>query len=290
MPVSRMRRLGLAVHRFRPDAVALAREVARWASTHGIDAVCNEGDIPTISSSHVTGGDVGEADLLVSIGGDGTMLRAVRALRGAPVPVIGVNVGQLGYMATVEESDILPSLETFIKGAEGSDFFYDDRMMLDVAMWSGGALLSTHLALNELVIEKREAGHTARLGLDIDRASFTTYAADGLIIATPTGSTAYSLSARGPILSPRLRAVLVTPVSPHMLFDRSMVLDATEKVRVEVLGHRPVSAATDGDLVHTLSPGDVVEVGAAKEVARLVRFEEQRFHQILKSKFGLEDR
>jgi NAD+ kinase len=126
--------------------------------------------------------------------------------------------------------------------------------------------------------------------VDIDKAPFTTYAADGLIIATPTGSTAYSMSARGPILSPRLRALLVTPVSPHMLFDRSMVLDPSESIRVEVLGHRSVSVAIDGALVHTLSPGDVIEIKAAEEVARFVRFEESRFHQILKTKFGLSDR
>jgi NAD+ kinase len=134
------------------------------------------------------------------------------------------------------------------------------------------------------VIEKRETGHTVRLGVDIDKAAFTTYAADGLIIATPTGSTAYSMSARGPILSPRLRAMLVTPVSPHMLFDRSMVLDGSEVARVEVLGHRQVNVAIDGELVHTLHTNDVVEVRAAKEVARFMRFEERRFHQILKTK------
>ena len=98
------------------------------------------------------------------------------------------------------------------------------------------------------------------------------------------------MSARGPILSPRLRAILMTPVSPHMLFDRSMVLDPKELVRIEILGHRSVNVATDGELVHTLRPGDVVEVRAAQEVARFVRFKEQRFHQTLKSKFGLSDR
>ena len=163
-------------------------------------------------------------------------------------------------------------------------------MLLEIAMWSSGARLSNHLALNEVVIEKREAGHTVRLGVDIDKVPFTTYAADGLILATPTGSTAYSMSARGPILSPRMNAMLMTPVSPHMLFDRSIVLDSSESVRIEILGHRHVNVATDGDLLHTLKPGDVVEVRAANEVARFMRFEEQRFHQILKSKFGLSDR
>ena len=285
-----MSRIGIAVHRFRPDALEVAREVAAWAFTHQMVTIVDEADIAAINSPHVQPGRLADVDLLVSIGGDGTMLRAIRSLEGATVPVLGVNLGLLGYLAAVEQEQLLPSLESWRTGVEGTQFFYDDRMLLEVAMWSNNARLANHLALNEVVIEKKDAGHTVRLAVDIDKVPFTTYAADGLILSTPTGSTAYSMSARGPIVSPRLRAMLLTPVSPHMLFDRSMVLDAPEVVRIEVIGHRHVNVATDGDLVHTLKPGDVVEVRAANEVARFVRFEEQRFHQILKTKFGLSDR
>ena len=285
-----MSRIGIAVHRFRPDALEVAREVAAWAFTHQMVTIVDEADIAAINSPHVQPGRLADVDLLVSIGGDGTMLRAIRSLEGATVPVLGVNLGLLGYLAAVEQEQLLPSLEAWRTGVEGTQFFYDDRMLLEVAMWSNNARLANHLALNEVVIEKKDAGHTVRLAVDIDKVPFTTYAADGLILSTPTGSTAYSMSARGPFLSPRLRAMLLTPVSPHMLFDRSMVLDAPEVVRIEVIGHRHVNVATDGDLVHTLKPGDVVEVRAANEVARFVRFEEQRFHQILKTKFGLSDR
>lgn len=285
-----MSTIGIAVHRFRPDALDVARAIAEWASRHQFSAIVDESDAAAVSSPLVSVGDVGDADVLVSVGGDGTMLRAVRALGGRPVPVIGVNLGLLGYLAGVEHDAVIDALDTWHTGVVNKDFRYDDRMLLEVAMWSNGARLSNHLALNEVVIEKREAGHTVRLGVDIDRAPFTTYAADGLILATPTGSTAYSMSARGPILSPGMRAILMTPVSPHMLFDRSMVLNADEAIRIEVLGHRHVNVATDGDLVHTLKPGDVIEVRAAAEVARFMRFEEQRFHQILKNKFGLSDR
>ncbi len=285
-----MSRIGLAVHRFRPDALELARVIARWAVEHNCVAVIDEADALVIDAPDAQVGDISTTDVLVSIGGDGTMLRAVRALAGAPVPIIGVNLGLLGYLATVEQEAVVDALDAWKNGLIGSHFDYDDRMLVEVALWSNGARLANLLALNEVVIEKKDAGHTVRLGVDIDKAPFTTYAADGLIIATPTGSTAYSMSARGPILSPRLRALLVTPVSPHMLFDRSMVLDPSESIRVEVLGHRSVSVAIDGALVHTLSPGDVIEIKAADEVARFVRFEERRFHQILKTKFGLNDR
>ncbi len=285
-----MSRIGIAVHRFRPDALEAVRVIAQWAHDQQVTVVVEESDLSSIGSSFVSVGDVGDVDVLVAVGGDGTMLRAIRSLNGRAVPVIGINLGLLGYLAGVERDSLVDALNTWHSGLEGRDFHYDDRMLLDVAMWSGGARLSTHLALNEVVIEKRDAGHTVRLGVDIDKVPFTTYAADGLIIATPTGSTAYSMSARGPILSPRMNALLMTPVSPHMLFDRSIVLDSSEAVRIEILGHRHVNVATDGDLVHTLKPGDVVEVRAAQEVARFMRFEEQRFHQILKSKFGLSDR
>jgi NAD+ kinase len=252
--------------------------------------IVDESDVAAVNSPHVLPGDTGDVDLLVSVGGDGTMLRAVRMLAGRQVPIVGVNLGTLGYLAAVEADTLIESLDAWRTGAEGKDFHFDNRMLLEVAIWSKGARLANVLALNEVVIEKRETGHTVRLGVDIDKAPFTTYAADGLIIATPTGSTAYSMSARGPILSPRLRAMLITPVSPHMLFDRSVVLDGNEVARVEILGHRQVNVATDGDLVHTLHPGDVVEVRAAEEVAKFMRFEERRFHQILKTKFGLSDR
>lgn len=285
-----MTSIGIAVHRFRPEALALARTVCQWASAASFGVVIDESDALVVDSPVATTGDISTVDVLVCIGGDGTMLRAVRALGGAPVPIIGVNLGMLGYLATVEQDGLIEALEAWRSGTAGDGYHHDDRMLIEVAMWSQGARLANLLALNEVVVEKKDAGHTVRLGVDIDKAPFTTYAADGVIIATPTGSTAYSMSARGPILSPRLRALLLTPVSPHMLFDRSMVLDPRETVRIEVLGHRSVHVATDGDFVHTLHPGDVIEVRAADEVARFVRFEERRFHHVLKTKFGLNDR
>ena len=117
--------------------------------------------------------------------------------------------------------------------------------------------------MNEAVVEKQEAGHTVRLLVRIDGAAFTSYAADGLIIATPTGSTAYSLSARGPVVSPKHRALLLTPVSPHMLFDRSLVLDPDEEVEIEVIGHRSVALSIDGQAAARLAEGDIVAVRAS---------------------------
>ena len=146
------------------------------------------------------------------------MLRTVELLGGAPTVILGVNVGQLGYLTEVEPGGMTGALERYAAGA----YEIEERMMLAVdADPVGEAPSRSWRALNEATIERRESGHTVRLLVRIDGAPFTSYAADGLIVATPTGSTAYSLSARGPVISPRHRALLLTPVSPHMLFDRA---------------------------------------------------------------------
>lgn len=285
-----MSRIGLAIHRFRDDAVITAKTIATWASTAGHSVYALSDDAVALGAQVEGVESFADTDVLVALGGDGTMLRAVQLLGGNPVPIIGVNIGLLGYLASVEQDNALQAVQTWCAGKRDVDFSYEDRMLLEVLVSGDGEKSTAHLALNEVVIEKSGPGHTVRLGVQIDGAPFTTYAADGLIIATPTGSTAYAMSVRGPILSPRLRALLLAPVSPHMLFDRSLVLDATEPVRVEVLGYRGVNVAIDGTPVCELSESGCVDVRAATQVARFVTFEDRHFHQILKSKFGLSDR
>ncbi len=280
----------IVAHHQRADAVSLAVQAADWLTEQGHGVWMTPDDATALGLSHLA--DVrpaGQADLVLSLGGDGTMLRTFQLLDGAEVPVIGVNVGMLGYLTEVEPPGMTHALDRFMAG----DYTLEQRMMLAVrveraAGRSGGP--STWRSLNEAVLEKHESGHTVRLQVGIEGARFTTYEADGLIIATPTGSTAYSLSARGPVVSPTHRAMVLTPVSPHMLFDRSLVLDPDQAVEVEVMGHRPVALAVDGRKVASLDEGDTVRCVAAAEAALFVRFGRRRFHQILKAKFGLADR
>jgi NAD+ kinase len=282
----------LVAHHERGDAGRLASSVATWLAARGHEAWMPPHDaralgLATLSSER----PVGDADLVVSLGGDGTMLRAVQLLDGAPVPLLGVNLGWLGYLTEVEVHELHDALDRFARGAAAGGWHLDERMMLDVTATSaGGTDLGSWRVLNEAVVEKRESGHTVRLLARIDGSPFTSYAADGLIVSTPTGSTAYSLSARGPVVSPRHRALLLTPVAPHMLFDRSLVLDPTETIEIEVIGHRTASLALDGRPVATLAEGDVVRCVPSACTARFVRFGEWRYHQILKAKFGLTDR
>jgi NAD+ kinase len=285
----------LVAHRQRPEAASLARVAATWLAERGHRVWMVPGDAEAIGAEDLADDErPGRAGLVVSLGGDGTVLRSVHLVDGAPVPIIGVNVGLLGYLTEVEPHAMLRSLERYLAGPStvGDDGWHvEERMLLDVTVLGrDGAEQQRFRALNEGVLEKLEPGHTVRLRVRIDGVDFTSYAADGLIVATPTGSTAYSLSARGPVVSPRHRAVLLTPVSPHMLFDRALVLDPEEQIDIEVGGHRAVVLSVDGQRTATLGPGDVVQVSASAATARFVRFGQHRFHQILKAKFGLADR
>ena len=288
----------LVAHHDRMEAGALARAAANWLSANGHQPWMTPDDAGPLALDDLAAAhSPGSADLALSLGGDGTVLRTVQLLGARSVPIIGVNVGLLGYLTEVEPDALCPALDRYFAGSTVGEWHIDERMLLETSVShadrASGPIDSaslTHFALNEAVIEKQESGHTVRLQVWIDGAPFTSYAADGLILATPTGSTAYSMSARGPVVSPRMRAVLLTPVSPHMLFDRSLVIDPSELVEVEVIGHRSATLSIDGQPAATLSMGDRVSVTPAQHVARFVRFGNRRFHQILKAKFGLADR
>lgn len=284
--------IGIAVHPMRPAATELARQAIEWAGEHDHSVKLIHADAEVIGRP-----DLGyppeefaaALDVVLSFGGDGTMLRTVDRVASAGVPIMGVNVGQLGYLTVVEPDHLIDALEKFFAG----DYHVDERMLVNVRVETASILdtgITEEEALNEVVLEKTPMGHTVRLAVSFNDEFFTTYAADGVIVATPTGSTAYSFSARGPIVAPGHRALIMTPVSPHMLFDRPLVLEPTTVIRLEVLGSRPAMLSADGRMMGTLQGGDAIVCTGTNHSARLVRFGRRNFHQILKSKFGLNDR
>ncbi len=285
----RLRVVGMVPHSDRPLAAELARAAADRFVREGIEVRVPTPDatIAGLDEFAVEPAAFGDGlDLALSLGGDGTMLRTVDLVYEAGAAVLGINVGQLGYLAEVEPADIDAAIERLIAGA----YEVEERMVLQVEVTSGEAAGGRWWALNEAVIEKEQPGRLVRLDVAINRTFFTTYAADGVIVATPTGSTAYSFSARGPIVSPRHRCLLLTPVSPHMLFDRSLVLDADEELGFTVTDGRCVVLTLDGRELGRLVPGDEVSCTAGPKPARIVTFGPRDFHQILKAKFGLADR
>lgn len=222
-------------------------------------------------------------DLLLSLGGDGTMLRSVAIAAPEDVPVLGVNLGRLGYLTEIEPSGIRMALKRFLAGS----YTLEDRHRVRVEVMRDGGEVEQLDALNEAVVEKSQMGRTVTLAVELDGRPFTTYTCDGLILATPTGSTAYAFSVRGPIIDPRHRAILMAPVAAHMLFDRSLVLRPDCEVRVTVTGDRSAGVSVDGRQGAALAPGDTVTATTSPRPARFVTFGTSDFHSVLRSKFGL---
>ena len=226
-------------------------------------------------------------DLAVSIGGDGTMLRTFERVARQSIPVLGVNVGDLGYLTEFEADEAKGAIEAALNGA----LPVEERLMVQSRIErADGQNDGTWTGLNEAVLEKKSQGHTVRLEVTIDGSAFATYAGDGLIVSTPTGSTAYNLSARGSIVAPTHWSLQLTPVAPHMLFDRSLVLRPDTEIRIAVLGAREANLSVDGRSVAVLGDGDVLIATRSDVIARLVTSGSGGFHQVLKQKFGLKDR
>lgn len=282
-------------HHRRVEAVELARKEIERLVAAGHRVVVPEADarITGLTDWAVSSLDGMTPDLGVCLGGDGTMLRTIDLVCPTRAPVLGVNIGHLGYLTETDPTQLSSALERFL----ANDYKIDERMTLEVMVTSAPEeaetlstiSLSREIAVNEIVVEK-SSGHTVRLGVSISGREFLTYAVDGMIVATPTGSTAYNLSARGPIVSPALKAMLMTPVSPHMLFDRSMVLGPEETVELRVIGTRDAAVVVDGRHLATIAPGGVVTCKGSDRPARLVVFDDRDFRNVLKVKFGLTDR
>jgi NAD+ kinase len=284
-----MAEIGLIVHLGREEAAAQARELAGWLTAEGHRVRVPPDDAAMAGLGEFTVAVPGWADgldLVVTLGGDGSILRAVELLGPVTVPILGVDHGQLGYLTEVKPAEAHQA----VARALGGDHDLEERMLVATTIRTAGGDVQHHLALNEAVVERAAEANTIRLAVDLDGEFFTTYAADGLIVATPTGSTAYAFSARGPIIEPTHAALLLTPVSPHMLFDRSLVLAPSTRVRLTVDGHRPATVSVDGRRVAVVGDGDAIECTAADHSARLVSFGPGRFHRVLKAKFGLNDR
>ncbi len=279
-----MATIGFIPHPNREEAVGLARSTAAWLTAAGHHAPILSGD----SSDPAERESARNLDLAVSIGGDGTMLRVVDLVVPFDVPVVGVNVGHLGFLTEVGPAELTEAVERFLAG----EFRIEERLMLAIEVRSGpgGGPPRLHSALNDLVIQRAFSGHTVRLAVCLKGTPFLTYASDSMILATPTGSTAYNLSARGPILSPRTRALVLTPVAAHMLFDRSLVLAEDEDVTFEILGDLSAELVVDGQIVGCLPTGTVVHCRAGDHNARFVTFGGYDFHHVLKQKFGPTDR
>ena len=223
------------------------------------------------------------ADLLICFGGDGTILHAARDATLHGVPILGVNMGSVGFMAELERGE-LPLLAALPQGR----FAVQERMMLDVSVRRGSRVLSQDLALNDAVVSKGSIARVAEMEVLADQELVTALSGDGVIIATPTGSTAYSMSAGGPIVEPASRCIIVTPVCAHKLAARAMVLDQNRLVTVRMpkSSGKHLYLSVDGGKAIRLSGGDQVEIRRSDYTTKLVTLSERSFYQVVNQKLG----
>jgi NAD+ kinase len=225
----------------------------------------------------------GALDLVVALGGDGTILKAVHLLAGVKAPILGVNLGRLGFLAGAHGADLPGAVAAALAGSGR----IETRCTLEVRVSAGGRDAGTHHALNEVFVGRRPGGRAVDIDLAIDGVSLLRCVCDGIIVATPTGSTAYSLSVGGPVLSPDVRGLLVVPVGPHTLCSRPVVIGPSERVSLTFpdLARSDTCVSVDGDGMPSRSALDRVEVGMGPHDVSLVRLDDRRFYPALRDTF-----
>jgi NAD+ kinase len=284
-----VKRTGLFLHGNRPEAAETGRRLVAALAARGVETVALPADAARLGPGvrAVDEASFGEGlDLVFVLGGDGTLLRAGALVVGSGAPLLGVNLGRLGFLAEVEREELEAALDRIC--ADGFDV--EERMTLAGEVLVPGGQVERFVAVNDVIVSKVAAGRLVKLHVAIGGEPFATYAADGLIVATPTGSTAYSFSAHGPIVSPRLRCLLVTPVSPHSLFDRALVVPPAEEVRVRVLPDPDaVSLSVDGRKEIQLAAGTEVRVRAGERTLRLAKVGGLPFWRLVREKLHLPD-
>jgi NAD+ kinase len=275
--------VGLVLHPKR-DCTGAVGSILEWAARRQIEVVGISTEINRLActAEAVTPEQLRQrSDLLVSLGGDGTMLRAMRLADGQRCPVLGVNLGKLGFLAEVD----VPDLPMALSAIDDHEFTVEPRLALDAII--GGQLVT---AFNDVALVRSPGHPIAAVAVRAGGGRFVSYAADAVIVATPTGSTAYSFSAGGPIVSPAVEALLVTPAAPHSAYNRGLVVSCNDRLALEVLpASGPLAVEADGNVAATVAPGDRIEMVPRPAAAHVVRFGHTTFYERVRRKLGLTD-
>ena len=278
-----LKSIGVAVGPSNSGARELARELGAWCTSRGIvmklRAVDASSQFAPLAESD---GELAEdIDLLVSLGGDGTMLGVARYIGQRQVPVLGINLGSLGYLTEFAKDELFPVLEELREGS----FSLDRRMMLEVEQIRDGEIIAAHCALNEAVVNFGSPVRMIELEVHINGMFVNSFRADGMILATPTGSTAYSLSAGGPIVHPSMSAILLTPICPHTLSNRPVVVPVDSVIGLSFpQADGDVMLTVDGQVQINLHPGDQVAVSRSQTTFNLIRPTNRNYFEVLRRK------
>ena len=264
-----VKKFAVHVNEEKKGAFEIAQSLREYALKNGCTVVFAKDECPE------------DANAIISIGGDGTFLSAARLAYPKDVPVIGINLGTLGFLTEIEPEDIENKMQMIID----DDFKIENRMALDILVNISGDKPIQNFALNDAVISKLSLSKILHLGLSINQQFIDLVSGDGIIVASPTGSTAYSMSAGGPIVEPDLNLLLITPICPHTLFSRPFITDKDSVVKVQV-DYSSENAITtiDGNDGYKLVEGDFVEVSKAQKMLKLIRLQDRNFYDVLRWK------
>ncbi|MFH2036440.1 MAG: NAD(+)/NADH kinase [Candidatus Zixiibacteriota bacterium] len=274
---------GIFANFYRPDALQAVDIVSQWCRRNNYKLTIGRREdeeisieIPTVSAEKL--GQM--ADIIISMGGDGTLLSAARAIGKSETPILGINLGSLGFLTQLTPNQLEDALNRVVK----NDFNIESRLVLKCDIISGPPLESPY-ALNDIVVDKGGVSRVINLSLYCGKEYITSYTGDGLIIATPTGSTAYSLAVGGPILNPDMSAFIVSPISPFSLTSRPMVFSPDLEIEVRIKSeHGKALLTIDGQVATKFSPTGSLKITRAKHTVKLIRFSENSFYEILRKK------
>ena len=278
---SRARKVAVVAKRVSREALETAVELAHWLRRRQLDVALDSTILEAHPELETEAFDrAADYDLVVVLGGDGTLLSVARNLADS-IPILGVNMGNLGFLTEVPRSELYPSVMRFLEG----DFEVDERALLDVTLKRASCVELLYRVLNDAVINKSALARIIELVVTVDGHRVATYRSDGLIISTPTGSTAYNLAAGGPILNPQLPVVVVTPICPHTLTLRPIVVpdSASVDIRLET-SHEEVYLTLDGQEGTQIEYGDTVSLRRSENVVRLIKTSDRTFYDSLRDK------
>lgn len=277
-----MKSIGIVANVKKELTKDVVQEIIRWADDNRVDSFICEELTPLIGHKEksLSKEKLAEtAEVLISLGGDGTMLASARAVGEHHTPILGINLGGVGFLTEINSEDLQNTLNKLRKG----DYFIEKRMVLETEV--EGVKKLDQYALNDVVVDKGEVARLFLLHLYLQDEFICSYSADGLIISTPTGSTAYSLAAGGPIINPQMNAIIVSPICPHTLASRSIVFSERETLKVVVeLASREAVLTIDGQVAFNLKSGSSVLVRKAEHEVNLIKFRDRSFYEILRTK------
>ncbi len=266
-------------NRLKSHAMPIAIGIIDFLKSRGVTVICDDQDVETLNGKPLSSVDPKSIKVIISLGGDGTILRLIHNYPDIPAPILGINLGSLGFMADIPVSEIYPALNELLK----KNYKIQERVMMDGEA-SGNR---TCFAVNEISFHRAGNPTLIELSIHVDGTYLNTFSADGVIVATASGSTAYSLAAGGPIMTPEINAFVLTPISPHTISNRPIVLMPNKEIHIQYTSHlQPIEVVADGLTSYHLSTGEVFHIKRSERKFRLVNLSHHDYFSTLRTKLG----